>query len=205
MLSLFLDKRKEHVQVFNDQQPDKVRSPKRTWMVVGAILLIVILAAGAYVAYNMLFLNKNAGNSKPVKDEKTYFATISEKTNVIVTSKGYAAGQVFLDEELKKTTSTQNQSQIYSLKSVHAGSFGGGNDKALALEYAYKAESLFPDKTTALSIASLEDGMSNTSNAIKYYKLYLERAKTGTALSKLDQADYDYYAAKVKKLESRGD
>ncbi|MEI6850418.1 MAG: hypothetical protein WCK26_00445 [Candidatus Saccharibacteria bacterium] len=186
------------------QIKQNIKKPRnKKWLIIIIILLISCSVFGVYYIYNNFFTQKKSVQTIKEKDKLVDNSNIlTVKVEAKISESGYQAGQNLLDEELQKSSDPKDQAQIYSLKSMYTGSYGGGNDKVKALEYAYKAENLYPDKNTALSIATQERYQNNIPNAIKYYKLYLERAKNGPVLIGQEQDDYDFYELELKKLES---
>jgi len=153
-----------------------------------AVIVLIIAVMGV-----LLYMHK----AQDSKAEKT--GQLSDT----VYKDGFNAGQKLLDEDLKKTTNPEEQSKIYINKATLM-SQANDADKTKALEYAYKAESLFPNENTAMLIASLEEAQKNTSNAIKYYKLYLERlSKKITSQDPEDMTvrEYNYYKKHLEALE----
>lgn len=180
---------------------------KRLFVIWGAALLITAAAVGVYFLYFNPF-NDNSNNQEKVAQvseaEVAKKHDLYNETDSIVSEEGYQAGQDNLDIELAKTSDPREQAQLYILKASIAGSSSIESDLVKALEYAYKAESLFPSEETALVIASFEDSQNNIPDAIKYYKLFLERFSNNSdrSLYIYRQADYDYYNARVSELEA---
>lgn len=172
---------------------------KKRFIIWAIVSLVVIAVAGVYFVY---FNNIQDSNTQAAEKAAAKRNEISGEVESIVSDKGSQAGQTFLDDELTKTGDSKEQAQLYMSKAALVGSLPGGNDKVKALEYAYKAESLSPDEETALVIALFEESQDNTPNAIKYYKLFLERFSKNSDEVAYSKVDYDYYAARVGELEA---
>jgi len=171
---------------------------KKWWVVIVVVVFVILLTGGGYLIYKKVIISSGTKDSS-IKHEidKSGSDDYSRATSVAAKD-GPKAGQDVLDNELTKSNDVKVQAEIYINKSTLAGSYVGGSDKVKALDYAYKAEGLYPDFRTALSIASLEE-KSNIQNSIKYYKLYLERAPKNSASS--EPGDYEYYSSKLKQLQ----
>lgn len=80
-------------------------------------------------------------------------------------------------------------------------------DYKQALEFANKAEELYPSTTSILTVAIIDEKLNNKTEALKNYKLYLERMKkfldsySGDFKSTY-QRSYDNYKTYVEKLEA---
>lgn len=158
------------------------------------ILCIVAVAVLVISAMGVIFYLNKAQDSKA---EKT--AQLSDT----VYKQGFDAGQKVLDENLKKTTNPEEQSRIYINKATLM-SQANDDDKTKALEYAYTAEKLYPTENTAMLIASLSEAQKNSINAIKYYKLYLERVSkkiTSEDPNDMTVREYNYYKKHLEALE----
>lgn len=123
-----------------------------------------------------------------------------EEALAVAEESGPAAAQQVFDDKLQTTTDDQQKSDIYIQKATLAGSATGGSNLAQALEYAYDGEEVSPTYATAILIASLEEQLGNKANALKYYKLYLDRL-TDEA-NQLNPGDKDAYTRKVQQLEA---
>lgn len=157
------------------------------------LCIVVVIALIVTVMGIILYLNKIQDS----KAEKT--AQLSDT----VYTQGFDAGQKVLDENLKKTTNPEEQSKIYINKATLM-SQANDDDKTKALEYAYTAERLYPTENTAMLIASLSEAQKNTTNAIKYYKLYLERVSkkiTSEDPNDMTVREYNYYKKHLEALE----
>lgn len=174
---------------------------KKRFIIWAIVSFVVIAAAGVYFVYFNPFNSQNS-NTQAAEKAAAKRNEISGEVESIVSDKGSQAGQTFLDDELAKTGDSKEQAQLYMSKAALVGSLPGGNDKVKALEYAYKAESLSPDEETALVIALFEESQNNIPNAIKYYKLFLERFSKNSDEVAYSKVDYDYYAARVSELEA---
>jgi|GEM_PF-3032845 len=172
---------------------------RRKWLVaIMVFFVIAILAGGGYFIYTKIIIPDNTKSDNTKQEIAKSKSEDYSKATSVAAKDGPEAGQNILDKELTKTTDVKAQAEIYLNKSTLAGSFIGGLNKVKALDYSYKAEGLYPDFRTALSIASLEE-KSNVQNSIKYYKLYLERAPKDSANS--EPGDYEYYSSKLKQLQ----
>lgn len=187
-------------------------SKKRTILFIALTTVIVL------IALYIFFLNKNTQDNKQ-KSEKSISNSdsLAKKYNLknsdtygiayqVTKNDGDAAGQKYLDEQLKSTTDSKTKSKIYIYKSNLITSQAGG-DTELALEYAMKAESSYATDNTAIAIAIANEKLNNKSDAIKYYKLYLERMKKFLDSYKGDykstyERNYEKYKSHLTELEA---
>lgn len=175
---------------------------KRRFIIWVIVSFIIIAAAGVYFVYFNPFNNSQDSNSQATDAAITKKKETISKVESLVTDKGSQAGQSFLDTELAKTSDPKEQAQLYMDKASLADSIPGGSDKVKALEYAYKAEGLSPNEETALMIAVFEENQNDIPNAIKYYKLFLERFSKNSNEVLYRKVDYDYYTTYVGELEA---
>lgn len=178
---------KEHKQA---KKLHKIHFSKK-WIII--IILIICSAVGG----GLFVLNHYSTVSNGSKTETTR-VEIKKLLDSEVKKSGAKAGQDLLTTKSNETSNSQEKSQIYIEKAVLAGSVVGSSDNTKALEYAYQAEKYYPNKETAYSVAFYEEKLGNIINAIKYYKLYMDRLSN----SEDDRIDFDYYSAYVKKLEA---
>ena len=190
----------------NTQQTPSPKSRKhfvhKRWFVIWAIISFIIIAAGVYFVYFNPFNNSQDSNSQAADTAITKKKETIDKVESLVTDQGSQAGQSFLDTELAKTNDSKEQAQLYMDKASLVDSILGGSDKVKALEYAYKAEGLSPTEETALMIAVFEENQNDIPNAIKYYKLFLERFSKNSNEVLYGKVDYDYYTTYVGELEA---
>lgn len=166
-----------------------LRLLRKKWIAIVCALLIIVIG-GCCIYVNFIKTQKVSSN------EKIKVVGVYKQATEIVKNKGIVAGQAFLDEKLKENINQNNKADIYAYKASLASSYDGGNNIEESLKYLYEAEKLAPTMDTASSIASAEDHKKNSPAAIKYYKLYLERA---ASLSGSD--DYQYYSSRLTALE----
>jgi len=177
--------------MFNNKKNNTTFSNKKIFIYIGIILAFVGLSVGFYYIYGSFSVDE--------KDNSTSQETIADNYKAaykIASEEGVESSQSFLDEKLNNSTSQAEKSQIYIDKASIASSYLAGSDNSEALTYFYEAEKLVPTEKTASAIASLEENNGNISNAIKYYKLYIERASADS-----ESDDYIYNLARLNDLE----
>ncbi len=107
----------------------------------------------------------------------------------------YDKGQAILTEDLKNKTSDIDRSEVYLQQAVLALNNSRLDD---AVTFATKAETLYPTRGTAATLAQIAEKANDKAFALKYYKLTVER--TTEQAKQLSPDDFDYYQAKVKEL-----
>lgn len=180
------------------------RKSKKRITLIALVISAVVLTAGALVYY---FFFRPAPQTESAKTSETsQNQPVSENNEAlraevvsILQSKGQEASQQKLDEALTTTTNSSDKSYIYALK-ISVASAATEPDYQTILEYAYLAEKLNPTFETALNIAETENQMANKTNAIMYYKIYLDRSITSDG-TLLDQSGRPYYEKTLKALE----
>ena len=181
---------------------------KKLIIIFLAIISIIIISVCGYFVYNYLVRVSSPKTNSSNISKKVYNLDETNTYGIAFETardKGYNAGQVYLDDKLKLITNPKQEATVYIYKSSLAGS-EFGNDQKRALEYAYKAESIYPSKESALRIAIREEKVGNTKDTLKYYKLYLERMKkyladyNGKMKSYYDR-EYQQYLTHTDKLE----
>lgn len=197
---MIISKRKEYKVakiIQQSKQKPRIIFNSKMWLIIGAIVVISAIGVAWICLSPKEHKSRSPSVSSNVSGEKASEAT--KQVNSIVETSGPTAAQEYLDNLISKTNDSAEQSRLYLDKAILAGSYSGGRDLSLALEYAYKAEALSPTKDTALTIGINEENSNNISAAIKYYKLYLDRIPHDTS----DASDYSYYVEHVKGLEKR--
>jgi hypothetical protein len=185
---------------------------KRTKIIIGIIGVVVIAGTAATIVFwpavsgfvTGLFQQKTADNLEPVGTPEPVIKTdnqLYDKALSATAEGGPEAGQAVLDERLTQATDNKEKAAIYSQKATLAASPSGGGDTSKALEYAYLTEEQDPTYASAIYIADLEYYENdNKVNALKYYKLYLERL-TDQAID-LNPGDKAYYEQLVQEIEA---
>lgn len=192
-------------------------------------IVVAIVFLGFYL-FSDYFKNEEGSKSNGTTSTSLTSATgsdLSTEAVAIAAESGYEAGQEYLDQALESASASSDKATIYlykaslansnkisadtSINSDDSGSTtnvdgtGSGYTSVVpttetALEYAYKAEELSPSAASAITIASLEETIGNLENAIKYYKIYLERGANSYDATNQD-SDYDYYSNYIKELK----
>jgi len=177
---------------------------RKKWLVVIIVVIFVtLLTGGGYFIYNKYFVSvKESSNKQTAKqaDQEITSEDISGQMYNISSKNGIDAGQRYLDDKLETANDNAVKALVYIRKAELTSSLLGNHNYTKALEYSYKAESLSPSADAALSIALYEDKSGNTANAIKYYKLYLERNPKGA--DDAETNNFGYYTSRIKELES---
>ena len=178
---------------------------KKWLMSIIIVFFVALLAGGGYFIYNKYSVSIiDSSNKQTAKqaDQEIISEDISGQMYNITSKKGIDAGQKYLDDKLETANDNAVKALVYIRKAELTSSLLGNHNYTKALEYAYRAESLSPSADTALSIALYEDKSGNTANAIKYYKLYLEKKPKG--VDDAETNNYEYYSSRIKELESGG-
>lgn len=182
------------------------RSPSK--LVITTTVLVLLGCATIWAYYAGVFTSKNESDSSQTdtsgnaasSGEQQSEVTPGRQAFIVAEEKGYDAGQEALDVQVANSSDDQMKADLYITKSNLAGSLLGGNNRKLALEYAYMAEALMPSTVTASTVASLEQISGNNANALKYYKLMEERFTEGDKSAYPD--DYRYLLRTIKSLEA---
>lgn len=162
-------------------------------IVIGALLV----AGGGYLAVQRYFFASPdaQGPANPLSKTKE---DLYNKAVATVASDGAEQAQSEIGATLETLESDEDKSYAYTLKASLAPP---DTSQSEILGYYYEAEKLDPTFDTALNVATAEYYAGNKENALKYYKLYLERSidKDG---KNLDPQGRAYYEARVKELEA---
>lgn len=167
-----------------------IRIKKSTFV----IAIISCAMVGSFAA--ILIVNNNKLQNGTVGTPAENFAKASD----VAQKSGAESGQKVLDDKLKQTNDSKIKAELYLNKATLASTLVSKNDYTKALEYAYESEKLNATANSALAIATMEEMKNNITNAIKYYKIYLERTPKPTSGS---SDGYAYYVSHVKELESK--
>lgn len=185
---------------------------KRAKIIIGIVGVVVIAGIALTIIFwpavsgfvTGFFQQKTTTDLGPVSTPEPVIKTdkqLYDKALSVAISDGPEAGQAVLDERLNQTTDNKEKAAIYSQKAALAASPTGGGDTSEALEYAYITEEQDPTYASAIYIADLEYYENNNKvNALKYYKLYLERL-TDEAIE-LNPGDKAYYEQLVQEIEA---
>ncbi len=181
------------------------RRKKITISIIAAV--VVILAANAYFFWPQIatwfrnapsqFQNQNGPNSDEAFEQQSKQDKLYAKATDAVQEGGVEAGQQVLDQALLEAEGNPEKSVIYQQKSSLATLSPTGGDKQASLTYAYEAEKLDPTYATAILIAEMEQ---DKEQALKYYKLYLERLDTNT--EQLNPGDRQNVEKRIQALEA---
>jgi hypothetical protein len=184
---------------------------KRLKIIMGVVGAILVLGTAATIYYWPALSGFFAGVFGQETSEETdevntpapvvkTDAKLYENAAAAAASGGAEAGQAVFNEQLAATNSKSEKAAIYSQKAELALTPAGGANTAQALEFAYLAEQEAPTYATALFIAEIEfNDMNNRTNALKYYKLYLERlTDEGIALN---PGDKEYFEQRIREIE----
>ena len=135
------------------------------------------------------------GRADEVDEEtKRYIAVQNEATD-IVESQGRDAARDFVDEKIASVESDEEKAMLL----IYRGNLSSDIPGA-PLDYAQQAEDLSPSFTSASALATYYELEGDNENAIKYYKLMLERASEDFAEQYPD--DYATINKKITYLES---
>ena len=177
----------------------KKRSKKALIVIVGAVVLLAIAGGAAYY-YLQVNGNKADQQSVPTSDEKIKEALgISSEIAEIAQTQGGEAAQKKIDEKIGQADTKKEQADLYTLKLSTILSSNDPNAATIGLQYAYKAEEIFPTFGSALNVADLEYAAKNNTVALKYYELYMERSVDSDGKS-LDPSGKTFYEGRIQEL-----
>ncbi|MEI6053918.1 MAG: hypothetical protein WCQ49_00940 [Candidatus Saccharibacteria bacterium] len=184
----------------NHTSPDKTNKKiiSKKVLIIGLTILLVILGGLFYYFYPIL--NKKDNTNEPAVS----IVELNAEVDNLIENNLPQDAQKVLDDALVKAGDNDSvvKAQIYASKANLAQSAIGGNDFESALKFALEAERLNPTDNSALVVASLEESSGNKVEAIKYYKIYLDRYLKETEGATTDDSDYGYYSEHVNYLES---
>ena len=171
-----------------------------TFVIVASSILLVSLPAIIASRTQDLAQNPDTPSNGELvvsEEQKRY-----EKALSTAVSDSTEAGQAILDEALESADSKQERAMVYTQKSAVAIANPDSPDFESALEFALRAEQEDPSYGTAIVIAELQDyDFQNYSEAIKYYKLYLDRLTEEA--SELNPGDRAFYENRLRELEQQ--
>lgn len=178
----------------------KKRSKKGLVIIISAIALLAIAGGAAYY-YLQVNSNKADQQSVPTSDEKIKEALgISSEIAEIAQTQGGEAAQAKIDEKIGQADTKKEQADLYALKLSTILSSNDPNAATIGLQYAYKAEEIFPTFGSALNIADLEYAAKNNTVALKYYELYMERSVDSNG-QLLDPSGNAFYERRIQELK----
>lgn len=192
---------KKNKKIFRVRLPSNMRFIA-TIFIVASILTVIFFVIVRYS--NDAGVSGVNSSSVAVKNEdaEQERIAIAKKVDALVMDSGPESAQEYLNSEIKSATDAEEEAQLYIDKAVLAGSLPGGQNYAQAIEFALKADGLYPTEESALIVANIEMNQNNIPNAIKYYKIYLDRASKGLEGEALDDSTYDYYYRLISDLEA---
>lgn len=178
----------------------KKRFNKKVFFIV-TIATVIILAIGV-IALFIINSNNNTGdksNNQPKAiDSET---SLYDKVSLIIDNNGLDAGIDFIEEEIDSTDDPAQKAGLYITKSSILAMQDDKISKSEALKSAYDAESTYQSTGTALAIANNEERLGNLKDAIKYYRIYLERVPEEYRNDSESDYSYDYYSVYAEDLE----
>jgi flagellar basal body-associated protein FliL len=175
------------------------KRPKKSLIIFIAIVLLAI-AGGA--TYFYLQVKGNNANQQPVSGSNEMVKealSVSREIAEIAQTQGGEAAQKKIDEKIEQAETKKEQADLYTLKLSTLLSSNDPNT-AVALQYAYKAEEIYPTFGSALNIADLEYAAKNNTVALKYYELYMERS-IGSDGESLDPTGKTFYERRIQELK----
>ena len=177
------------------------RRPKKLLIVVVSIVLLLI-AGGAVYYYLQIKGGDVDQRSASTSDEIIKEALgVSREIAEIAQTQGHEAAQSKIDEKISQAETKEQQANLYTLKLSTVLASNDPNAATLALQYAYKAEELFPTFGSALNIADIEYAAKNNTVALKYYELYMERSIDSNGES-LDPSGKTFYEQRIQELKA---
>ena len=187
---------------FNEQPKRRLTNKaKRRALIIGAV--VVVLGVGAWLAWPAI--GGFFGLNQPKDDDTSQLPDIdpaTERKLVIqdelverLQSGGSEEAQAYLDEQLETASTDEEKSFILINKSTVASGNPGQ-----ALDYAQQAEEIEATYTSASALASLYEQSGDSRNALKYYRLMLERMPEN-----FQETNPDDYATILKKIKVHED
>lgn len=167
------------------------------------LLLLGIAAIAIIAAVVLLLLQPSKHNDKRQLVPATNIGakrplTVSEQAEKINRLGDYNAAQKLLDVNITSSKTSKERGVLYETKSLMALN---AKKYAETLDFAKKADSLSPTRTSAILAAQGAEGLGDQANAIQYYQKassYLDETKR----KKDENAELDYqsYQKKIKQL-----
>jgi hypothetical protein len=174
-------------------------------VVIAGVLSVIFWPTVSKVAGDIIStIRGTSGNSDQGSDDTVALPeeeVLYQKAEAAAENGGAEAGHKILDDKLAQTTDPKEQAALYIQKSNLASTPSGGDSYAKSLEYAYKAEEIYPTYESALVIGSLSELTGDKTTAVKYYKLYL--ARVPQEVVDLNPGDKEYYTNQIKVLEAQ--
>lgn len=178
------------------------KRPKKVLIIIASVVVLLVIASGAAYYYFQVSGNKADQQSAPTSDEKIQEALgISREITKIAQTQGNEAAQAKIDEKIEQADTKKEQADLYTLKLSILWSSNDPNAAVIGLQYAYKAEEIFPTHGSALNIADLEYAAKNYAVALKYYELYMERSTDSNGES-LDTSGKSFYERRIQELKA---
>ena len=186
-----------------ENQPRRRLSNKNKFIfiIAGAV---VVIGVGVWLAWPTIsgwFGSAQSEQQGPPPiaevDEQTkrYLAVQDEATNLTET-KGKEAAREFVDEKIAAADTNQEKAMLLVYKSTISSDVPGA-----PLQYAHEADELNPSFTSASALASYYELAGDNANALKYYKLMLERSEDDFQTKYPD--DYASIQKKITFLENK--
>lgn len=169
---------------------------KKVVIIASSALLVAGLAVALWFSYPLIKrqIDTYSFNSLNDEDKGAQTNEVYLQADRKVAEGSYDEGQGILTKALDIRTSNKDKSVIYQLKSSVALN---AEKYDQALEYALKAEELYPNDDTAIVLGGVYEDSGDRINAIKYYELFLSRFEP---VSELDQSTIKRVQYTIKDL-----
>lgn len=186
---------------FAEQPRRRLSNKNKVWFIVAGA--VILLGVGTWLAWPTLsgfFGNTKNDTETPqqvieVDEETKRYIAVQDEATDIVAEEGREAAREFVDEKIASVESDEEKAMLLIYKGTLSSDIPGA-----PIEYAQQAEDLSPSYTSASALATYYELEGDNANAIKYYKLMLERATPDFAEQFPD--DYATINKKINYLES---
>ncbi len=170
-------------------------------VIISIVMIVIGAGVGVYFMRDALFGGAPSKTSLPSSvDKNLNLKDITAVATAANTLSDSGAGpdkvQQVYDAAIESSTEPAVEAQYYIFKS---SAYINEKQYDQAFEAASKAESLSPSKSTAAELAEVYVLKNDKPNAIKYFKLAIERAGDPT-----DNSNYvvEYYQQRITELEA---
>lgn len=167
------------------------------------ILVLLLIGVGVWLTWPTLsgFFSKTEPTKvgpealPEVTEETKRYIAVQEAAADLSQTQGKEAARAYVDEKIAGAATNSEKAMLLVYKSTISNDVPGA-----PLRFAQEAEALDESYTTASALASYYELAGDNANALKYYKLMLERADPGFAEQFPD--DYATIGKKITYLES---
>ena len=182
---------------------DRFYVSKKARSIIVIIVALVVLGGGV-IAYLLYAKSQNdvAKDTSSNNGTNTSGAVPSYTAVLQQAANSPEEAQATLDKALEKPISSEEKSQIYTMKSSLVASEAGGAKYDQAITYAMQADQQDATPQSAINLAFYYNKTGNKAEVIKWYETALSRYGDPQKLQGLDLGDYQYYTERLKELKN---